>query len=317
MTYDFYNHHEPRIVTSINGKSGPITITNMTKTPEGHFQVQGPAGGSDAELEGRVTAIETKTNKINLVTAIEEGTGNVLENAIAVNSGGTQFRISDKHGVTIESYSLASSSDVDCRINGKAYVADKLTLATGVVTPSIKTENSSVASTDQIWIKTGDSFGDSDSSRGTGGPIYIETGMGWGSQGVNIKSGPTLTRSTGVSGNISLSTGTSDNGTSGSITLIIGNAGVSRGVIRLASSSIALDNNDYTRPPIIYLGNSNVAPVIVIYGKGGGATEMSVAENGISFTNSYNTSGGILIPWGFNPSGGGSPDGPGSTGGAG
>jgi hypothetical protein len=290
----------------------------MTKTPEGHFQVESPAGGNDAELYDRITAVERKTDKINLVTAIDEDNGNVLENAIAVNSGGTQFRISDKHGVTIESYSLESSSDVDCRVNGKAYIADKLTLATGVVTSSIKTENSTTTSTNEIKIQTGDAVSDGASgSRPSSGLINIETGMGWNTQEVSIGTGDTITRSTGGSGNVNLTTGNSDSGTSGSITLTTGNSVVSRGGIRLAASYIVIDNNDYTSTPIIYFGNSNAAPVIIIYGKGGGATEMTADENGIHFTNSFNTSGGILIPWGFNPSGGGSGDGPGSAGGAG
>jgi hypothetical protein len=137
MTYDFFNHHEPRIVTSLNGKSGPITIKNLSKTPEGHFQVEAPNGGDNAELYDRVTAVEGKLN------ALRAKTDHIIadEESIQLSSGGITVGISGSFGVSITGTPTIETGYPTTVLSGKTCFQNSIEMAPGTKINSL--DNSS------------------------------------------------------------------------------------------------------------------------------------------------------------------------------
>jgi hypothetical protein len=110
MTTDFvYDPYKPRVVESVNGKSGVVTIKSspsvtVGKTPDGHITLTAipPAGGSAdlSELEEKVEELEEKTTapmtlgddspeSPNVVLILK---GSLVFNSIAENDTSTGYQ---------------------------------------------------------------------------------------------------------------------------------------------------------------------------------------------------------------------------------
>jgi hypothetical protein len=222
MTYDFYNHHEPRIVTSINGKSGPITIKNMTKTPEGHFQIEGPVGNI-GELEERMNAIEGKIGTLTVQEPVVDG--DTVQPPITT-------------------------------IVGELDVSAGARIAGSVVTPLIQTWTASATShsTDAVGVISGDSpYMD-----GITGSANLKSGGGLHTGEVNVKSGSTIivmsggTQAATSTGDINIETGDSVNGNSGDINIKTGLSVIGRGDVTLEGTHVYIGSEGHTPGLHIY-----------------------------------------------------------------